>query len=68
MLRTLAINSNQIVLSFGVLMTFLSPRQSEIKENSLESMERCPDTPLENGGTWDVTSFQNKVARLARFS
>ena len=27
MLRTLAINSNQIVLSFGVLIAFLSPKQ-----------------------------------------
>ena len=29
MLRTLAINSNQIVLSFGVLISFLSPKQSK---------------------------------------
>ena len=39
MLRTLAINSNQIVLSFGVLMAFLSPKQSKIEESSLESMQ-----------------------------
>ena len=29
MLRTIAINSNQIVLSFGVLIAFWSPKQSE---------------------------------------
>ena len=31
MLRTLAINSNQIVLSFGVLIAFWSPKQSKIE-------------------------------------
>ena len=40
MLRTLAINSNQFVLSFGVLIAFWSPKQSEIEESSLESMEK----------------------------
>ena len=40
MLGTLAINSNQIVLSFGVLIAFLSPKQSEIEESSLESMAK----------------------------
>ena len=40
MLRTFAINSNQIVLSFGVLIAFLSPKQSKIEESSLESMEK----------------------------
>ena len=40
MLRTLAINSNQIVLSFGVLIAFLSPKQSNIEESSLESMAK----------------------------
>ena len=40
MLRTLAINSNQIVLSFGVLIAFLSPKQSEIEESSLESISK----------------------------
>ena len=40
MLRTLAINSNQIVLSFGVLIAFLSPKQSKIEEGYLESMEK----------------------------
>ena len=39
MLRTLAINSNQIVLSFGVLIAFWSPKQSKIEEISLESMQ-----------------------------
>ena len=29
MLKTLVINSNQIVLSFGVLIAFLSPKQSK---------------------------------------
>ena len=38
MLRILAINSNQIVLSFGVLIAFLSPKQSKIEESSVESM------------------------------
>ena len=40
MLKTLAINSNQIMLSFGVLIAFLSPKQSEIEESSLESMAK----------------------------
>ena len=40
MLRPLSINSNQIVLSFGVLIAFLSPKQSEIEESSLESMAK----------------------------
>ena len=40
MLRTLVINSNQIVLSFGVLIAFWSPKQSEIEESSLESMAK----------------------------
>ena len=40
MLRTLAINSNQIVLSFGVFIAFLSPEQSEIEESYLESMAK----------------------------
>ena len=40
MLRTLAINSNQIVLSFGVLIAFWSPNQSEIEESSLESSSK----------------------------
>ena len=40
MLRTLAINANQIVLSFGVLIAFLSPKQSEIEESYLESMAK----------------------------
>ena len=40
MLRTLAINSNQIVLNFGVLIAFLSPKQSEIEKSSLESMAK----------------------------
>ena len=31
MLRTFAINSNQFVLSFGVLIAFWSPKQSEIE-------------------------------------
>ena len=38
MLRTLAIISNQIVLSFGVFDSFLSPKQSKIEESSIESM------------------------------
>ena len=40
MLRTLAVNSNQIVLSFGVLIAFLSPKQSKIEESYLESMAK----------------------------
>ena len=72
-LRTFAINSNQIVLSFGVLIAFLSPKQSEIEESSLESMAkdvrtRRPDTPSEGGGTWAVAGCRNDVARLVHFS
>ena len=48
MLRTLAINSNQIVLSFGVLIAFLSPKQSEIEESSLESISKSRIQ-----GVWD---------------
>ena len=48
MLRTLAINSNQIVLSFGVLIAFLSPKQSEIEESSLESLSKSRIQ-----GVWD---------------
>ena len=40
MLRTLAIVSNQIVLSFGVFHIFLSPKQSKIEESSIESMAK----------------------------
>ena len=40
MLRTLTINSNQSMLSFGVLIAFLSPKQSEIEESSLESISK----------------------------
>ena len=40
MLRTLVINSNQSMLSFGILIAFLSPKQSEIEESSLESMAK----------------------------
>ena len=40
MLKILAINSNQIVLSFGVLIAFWSPKQSEIEESSLESISK----------------------------
>ena len=47
-LRTLAINSNQIVLSFSVLIVFLSPKQSEIEESSLESLRKSRIQ-----GVWD---------------
>ena len=40
MLRTLAIISNQFVLSFGVLIAFWSPKQFEIEESYLESMAK----------------------------
>ena len=40
MLRTLAINSNQIVLGFGVLIAFWSPKQSEIEESYVESLAK----------------------------
>ena len=36
MLRTLAINSNQIMLSFGVLIAYGSPKQSDIEESYME--------------------------------
>ena len=54
------------MLSFGVLIVFLSPKQSKIKESSLESMAKDfrtvrLDTPLESGRMW-------VVARLAHFS
>ena len=48
MLRTLAINSNQIVLSFGVLIAFWSPKQSKIEESSLESISKSGIQ-----GVWD---------------
>ena len=40
MLRTLAIVSNQIVLSFGVLIAFGSPKQSEDEESYLEFLAK----------------------------
>ena len=61
MLRTLAIISNKIVLSFGVLIAFLSPKQSEIEESSLESISK---TRMQ--GLW--AGCQNDVARLVHFS
>ena len=39
-LRTFASTSNQFVLSFGVLIAFLSPKQSKIEESSSESMAK----------------------------
>ena len=45
---TLAINSNQIVLSFGVLIAFWSSKQSEIEESSLESISKSRIQ-----GVWD---------------
>ena len=61
------------MLSFGVLIVFLSPKQSEIEESSLESMAKDvrtgrPDTPSEGGRTWVVAGYRNDVARLAHFS
>nr|CAN80601.1 hypothetical protein VITISV_029692 [Vitis vinifera] len=61
---TLAINSNQIVLSFGVLIAFLLPKQSEIEESSLkihgkDVRTRSPDTPSEGGGTQCFPSGQH---------
>ena len=61
------------MLSFGVLIAFLSPKQSEIEESSLESMAKDvrtgrPDTPSEGGGTWAVAGCRNDVARLAHSS
>ena len=49
------------MLSFGVLIAFLSPKQSEIEESSLGIHgKRCPDraSGQDGGGTW-------VVARLA---
>ena len=46
MLRTLAINSNQIMLSFGVLIAFLSPKQSKIEESYLESMAKLLEAQI----------------------
>ena len=59
MLRTLVINSNQIVLSFGVLITFLSPKQSEIEESSLESISKSRIQ-----GVWDPALY----TRLCHFT
>ena len=55
MLRTLAIISNQIVLSFGVLIAFLSPKQSEIEESSLESMAK----QMESSETWRTEALKS---------
>ena len=63
---TLAINSNQIVLDFGVLRAFLPPKQSVIEESSLESMAKI--FGQDGGGRWSVASCPNDVARLAHFS
>ena len=52
MLRTLAINSNQIVLSFGVLIAFWSPKQSKIEESSLESISKSRIQ-----GIWDPAHY-----------
>ena len=73
MLRTLVIISNQIVLTFGVLIAFLSPKQSVIEESSLESIAKMSGqgvrTHHRNGGeTWVVAGCRNDVARLAHFS
>ena len=46
MLRTLAIVSNQIVLSVGVFDSFLSPKQSKIEESSIESMAKKSEAHL----------------------
>ena len=54
MLRTLAINSNQIVLSFGVLIAFLSPKQSKIEESYLESMAK----------KWKAQIFEEQALEL----
>ena len=62
MLRTLAINSNQIVLSFGVLIAFLSPKQSEIEESSLESVSKSRAQ-----GVWDpANSTQVRIPSSCR--
>ena len=55
MLRTLAINSNQIVLSFGVLIAFWSPKQSKIEESSLESMTK----QMESSETWRTEALKS---------
>ena len=55
MLRTFAINSNQIVLSFGILIDFLSPKQSKIEESSLESMTK----QMESSETWRTEALKS---------
>ncbi|RVW12141.1 Retrovirus-related Pol polyprotein from transposon RE1 [Vitis vinifera] len=55
--------------SAPAITTFLSPKQSEIEESSLESMAKDVrigrlDTPSEGGRTWAVAGCQNDVARL----
>ncbi|RVW58426.1 hypothetical protein CK203_109019 [Vitis vinifera] len=62
--------------SFKMTYTFLSPKQSEIEESSLESItksgmqgvsgmkNRHLDTPSEGDRTWAVAGSRNDVARL----
>ena len=55
MLRTLTIISNQIVLSFSVLIVIWSPKQSKIEESSLESMEK----QMESSETWRTEALKS---------
>ena len=67
MLRTLAIVSNQIVLSFGVLIAFLSPKQSKIEKSSIESMENQMEAHLqEESKLWSFTVLCQKQIKNAR--
>ena len=67
MLRTLAINSNQIVLSFGVLIAFLSPKQSKIEEIYLESMAKLLEAQIhEETKLWSLIVLFQSRSKYAR--
>ena len=67
MLWTLAINSNQIVLSFGVLIAFLSPKQSKIEEIYLESMAKLLEAQIhEETKLWSLIVLFQSRSKYAR--
>ena len=70
MLRTLAIVSNQIVLSFGVFIVFWSPKQSKIEESSIESMKKQLEAYLhEESKLWSfIILFQKQIMNARKDS
>ena len=67
MLKTLAINSNQFVLSFGVLIAFWSPKQFKIKETSIASLAKQLEAHLhEEPKLWSFIIFCQKQIMNAR--